>query len=582
MATTDYYTSTSTAGQVVMLQIFQDGIVILYNNLSAILAVLFAALGLGLIGTRLMGGKNLSPEARIFGALPLGFLLLVPVAFLLMVAGYFVPAILKPGSLLILAVSCGLLIYERWRGELQMNRQIVIGAFSLLGLLVLRLAYLNYTPLPAYSDSTVHYEIVSSFLNPASEAEIRQPLANLFNNYYHYGFHSITAWLSLTGGISIERSMLLVGQLTLVILPISIFMLAEAITGSKYAAVTGAVLAAIGWVMPAFTVNWGKYPALCAVMVAPALVAVLLKQPREGYRKPAVILTAMWLITGSALLHTRILLCLVFAAMAILAANKLEYRTSLSLPQGTRLGIIFLVSLFPLYGVITEFYAGMPLLVILLFMLPFMFYRFPKAGTGIFFFVLLLWLALNLPTFFIRRLQPMLDQQFISMILFIPLSLVGGMGFAGVMNYIPAERAWRWAAPVVMALAVLFNFNPQALKPDLKAMEWIRANTPEDSLFLISAHGGRWRNVGSDAGIWIHPLTGRATNKLSYESNWSSTAQIQSVCGLGAKNAFLYEGGRLDSFHVGRGETNPALKLVYQGRDTAIFQVVACHDAKFE
>src|SRR5574340_1338190 len=100
--------------------------------------------GLGLFASRMMGAQNWSPEARTLGSLPLGFLLLAPVTFLLMVAGYFAPAILNPAALLILAASCSWLIYERWRGELRIDGSMLAGGIFLLGLLLLRLAYLSY------------------------------------------------------------------------------------------------------------------------------------------------------------------------------------------------------------------------------------------------------------------------------------------------------------------------------------------------------------------------------------------------------------------------------------------------------
>lgn len=51
-------------------------------------------------------------------------------------------------------------------------------------------------------------------------------------------------------------------------------------------------------------------------------------------------------------------------------------------------------------------------------------------------------------------------------------------------------------------------------EPDMRAMQWIRANTPPDAMFLVegfSNYNGS-AAVGSDAGWWIPVLTGRQNN----------------------------------------------------------------------
>ena len=95
--------------------------------------------------------------------------------------------------------------------------------------------------------------------------------------------------------------------------------------------------------------------------------------------------------------------------------------------------------------------------------------------------------------------------------------------------------------PVVLAL-VLLALNPGALNPDqaahtayvteadLQAMEWIKAHTPPDALFVIGSQtslSGR-AITATDAGMWIPLLTGRRVTlpPLVTGSEGAQSAQV--------------------------------------------------------
>jgi hypothetical protein len=107
--------------------------------------------------------------------------------------------------------------------------------------------------------------------------------------------------------------------------------------------------------------------------------------------------------------------------------------------------------------------------------------------------------------------------------LYLPVSVLAGVLFGEVMGRL--WHSWRWAGPVltsaiILALAVwgvrqrtrdLHLAHALVSEADMRAMAWIRENTPPDARFLVNgfaAYGGN-SVVGADAGWWIPLLAAR-------------------------------------------------------------------------
>jgi hypothetical protein len=117
------------------------------------------------------------------------------------------------------------------------------------------------------------------------------------------------------------------------------------------------------------------------------------------------------------------------------------------------------------------------------------------------------------------------------MILFLPLSLLGGLGLAGLEQKLqnadtrPASIVFVWRKYIsLFFVAVLFvnaffkyEVYPSGCcslvgKDDLVAMDWMDKNLPADARILTSstemmvmATDSFQGSVGGDAGIWINP-----------------------------------------------------------------------------
>ena len=115
-------------------------------------------------------------------------------------------------------------------------------------------------------------------------------------------------------------------------------------------------------------------------------------------------------------------------------------------------------------------------------------------------------------------------------------------------------------------------------RPDLRAMVWIRENTPEDARFLINsffAYGGGVV-VGSDGGWWMPLLAERANTvpPLNYGTEqgprpeyreWINepTGQIQEVGGNGPETLALLRERGVTHVYVGQQQG----RVFYSGPD---------------
>ena len=112
----------------------------------------------------------------------------------------------------------------------------------------------------------------------------------------------------------------------------------------------------------------------------------------------------------------------------------------------------------------------------------------------------------------------------IAVILYIPVSLLLGMGFEELINRMQIKKLDRLAnALVITVLLSGLLFIPQRVsgieayrysltESDRSAMEWIKANTPGDAQFAINTYMWMGKSPhGTDGGYWIPYFTDRKT-----------------------------------------------------------------------
>lgn len=580
------------------MKVLSDGLSMLYTYQEGVAAFLVAAFGFGLFIMRRVG-NNEDRLITFFASFSVGSIALTIVAYLLVLLAHFWPILLWPGSVLILLFAVFLIVKEVGACLIpaksnpvicttaDFSRQFILAGMVLLLLLVARLAFLKHILAPGYSDSPIHYQIVMGFLDPDAAGNLKLSFENIFNDYYHFGFHAITAWLFSLTGFAPESVISLLGQLFLVIAPISVIFLTHVLTGDVNGALFAGLLAATGWLMPAFSVNWGKFPALASLAVMPAALALLWLYWYDRNKKLVQLFVTFILLLGVILLHTRIIICILIAVSSIFFSGKLKIADRLGPFQAVKYALFYVVSLLPFSQLLGEFYRGLPVLVVFLILLPFAFQAYPKLSVGIFLYTFGLWLIVLAPPLVIKKFPSLLDRQFIEIMLYIPFSLLAGAGFAGFVRALPLPNIWKWLAVTALLAGAAFNFlQGRTAYPnkccdyfreeDKLAFQWIQNNASEHTLFLISTIDDGRNLFGTDAGIWIDPFLGISTNKLPFGFDWESAEEISKICSIDPTDIYVYMGAQPYSFVNPKLEHGQWTKPVFTAGKTAIYQVSGC------
>ncbi|MFN2119472.1 MAG: DUF6541 family protein [Anaerolineales bacterium] len=173
------------------------------------------------------------------------------------------PGLPMMAAWLALIVGWGVWALSGWRRPLP---RLALAAGPLVGLfvvfLILRLAFIARTPLPLYFDSAEHYRIIRQLLDDYLRAP---PLASIdfpVQNYYHVGYHLMVALMAAVSRLNLSQLMQVSGVVVLAALPFPLYVIPFQETGSRLAGLFAVLVGAIGWYVPAYVLNWGKYPAL--------------------------------------------------------------------------------------------------------------------------------------------------------------------------------------------------------------------------------------------------------------------------------------------------------------------------------
>ncbi len=497
--------------------------------------------------------------------------------------------------LLASGLGLGTLLLHRQRKTASSGGTWTLAGLALLlaGLTLLRLSFLRGLSLPPYFDSVEHYQIVNDLLHPEGPPQAFYTLARITQRYYHFGFHALGAWVSSLTGASPADAILVLGQLLQALIPISLYFPLKAATRSDAAALFGVLLAGLGWRMPAFASNWGKYPALTGIATFPfglgvALLAFSSLDKKERRRLFGLALLAAALST---LAHTRSAILLIAAAGSWFAAGKaLQANRTWRIGMATAFtallvwlarqiagdqSLLFMLQPYLLEGLLPS------LLVVLL--IPYGLKHFPQATlAGLFWQLILLLSALTPSPGALERLGylSLLDRPFVQMTLFLPLTLIGGAGLAGLKRTLrqPSTRKWAgfqkrlWpflylSLCLVVSLNALrgYDFAPSpccqlVTQDDLAAYAWIRENLPPEAMILIASNRTPNQTFGVDGGIWITPLTGHQTKKWPHNISLDSREALEKICATGA--TYVYAGGTSSRFSVEMMASQPTW---YQG-----------------
>ena len=481
---------------------------------------------------------------------------------------------------------------------------------------ILRLTFVSKAVVPLYFDSAQHYLFTRDLLANLDPSNPAASWNGSLTNYYHLGFHFITAFISFITHARITDAMLVLGQIILAVMPFSIFFIIRHETRSNSAGIFAVILSAFGWYMPAHTVDWGKYPALASLALIPFVLsaAYLSVQNRRSlssgkyWSLNAILLSGMLL---SIFLHSRSLI--VFGIAALTWGLTSAWRKLSKLPQ-------FLVFCVVIAGVISEIIfiqtkgilgplfdpygsKGLVITSAVLFLSIFAYKNYPRlvfsciVSIGLFLASLFISVADLIPGYINMTL---LDRPFVEMILFLPLTMLGGFGLAslqqelrnGKMEPEKAKFAADGTSVFFIALVVVSALFRYDLYPsdccvivsqdDLAAIEWMDKNLPMDARILTSSTELKvlptdsfQGSAGGDAGTWINPLINRTSITMPFNTDFSQPQTLDTLCQLQVD--YVYVGGTGLAFDDSGMPVQPdGYKILLALPKAKLYEVTGC------
>lgn len=445
-----------------------------------------------------------------------------------------------------------------------------LATLLLLGLVLgTRLWAIRRLDLPLWGDSYQHTMIAQLLVDNGGLFDSWAPYAELTSLTYHFGYHTLMAAYHWLTRLPMPQSVLVGSQLLNVLAVAALSPLASRLGRSAWAGAAAVLVAGLIAPMPMYYLNWGRYTQLAGQVILPA--AVLLAWARlesEGREWP---LTALCWITlgGLALTHVRVLAFAVvfFGAFFLMHLHRVGLRAFVERTFWIGIGglALFLPWLAHLvageymriftrqvttppsqisgfaqqYNAIGDWLSYLPALawVLLLAAAAWGLWRRERDAATVGLWWLLLLLAAN-PQWLNLPGAGALTSFAVLIAAYIPAgALIGAAAGWGA----EAAQAWlhRSGHPrgalrrlALAALAVLLLIGGAwgarrqlrlvdplrfslASRADLRAMAWIRQNTPADTRFLVNsffAYGGSLV-AGSDGGWWIPLLTQRPSTQ---------------------------------------------------------------------
>ena len=517
-------------------------------------------------------------------------------------------------SIVFVLVSGLVLFVQTHRVLISSSSQLV---FSLLLLAVLfgilRLAFIARAVFPMYFDSAQHYQLTKGIL-----ATLDPAYGNIWTltSYYHLGFHFLAAFLTFITHAQINDVMLLIGQVILALMPFSMFFIVRQWTRSSNAAMFALLLAALGWYMPAHAVDWGKYPALTGIALTPfvlSLAYLSIQNRRILSTGKFLSLNAILLVSAivSVLLHSRVIIVLIIVALTGAMAfvwQKLSEILRLLILALVTIALITGIILIQTKGILGPLFDpyGIKAIVVtcaVLFLSFFAYRSYPALVFSCIISSLLLLVCLFIP---LRNLFlglaniTLLDRPFVEMIFYLPLTLLGGFGLAGLEGFVEARKNLRnifftlsrTISYTFIAIVVVNAFFKVDLYPadccdivsydDLEAIGWMDNNLPRDARILTSSTELNvlptdvfQGNAGGDAGTWIPALINRATVLMPFNTDFSQPQTLDTICQNQVN--YIYVGKTGWSFDDSKMTLQPEVyKLLFSIPNAKIYQVTGC------
>jgi len=581
---------------------------------------LLLAAGVGIGGAGLLAGgalrriEGLDLAARLSGAIGGGLLFPTLLGWTAGVLRLRITA----GAVLLAALATASLGFLLWLrpGAPRARPDSSAAAFvvGLLALGALRLAYASPLSLPPHIDAVEHYAIVADLLAPDRPPLAGNAVALLTTQYYHFGFHGLAAWLLSLAGGETPLALIVLGQLLQTAAIGALYFPVYAAVRNQPAALAAVALAAVGWTMPAHASDWSRYPAMLGLALLPSAAALaILAWQQQGRRRLLLLAVAGIAAVGATLAHTRMLFVIGVLLLSLEAARRLR---ALPAPGGLTvrkaLPIALAVSIVLVAVGLSspaqrdaawqslvrtvEPPGGLSTLLVLC-LAPFALRRHPTAALAV-----LLWAGSILLLVFLPPNAsypfPILDVPLVRMVLFLPLSALGGLGVSGLASALrspalrpPLARGLRLGLAGLGAIYLIWVLGRQSFAPSdccliggaddvAIAREASRRLTPGERILIAAQAPVNYSLAPVDGGAWLWPLSGLRTVPWPATAELASVAEHRELCVVGITH--IYAGGALQSYSREELDLAPTLYapiLVYP--NAALYAVIGCGHGGF-
>jgi len=426
---------------------------------------------------------------------------------------------------------------------------------AVMGLaLGVRLLVVRTLDAPMWGDSYQHTMIAQLLVDHGGLFDSWEPYAPLQSLTYHFGFHTTIAVLHWLTRTEMFQTVLWGAQILNALAVLALYPLAVRVSGNRWAGVAAVLVAGLLSPMPMFYVNWGRYTQLAGQAILPAAVLLAWSVLRARNRDWRPIVLGWIAVGGLALTHYRILIFYVIFVIAwmLLALRPATWRRTLARVScvGTGAAMLFLpwfvhvfagkimrnferqlttapgqlssfIRQYNAIGDLSFYLAPGGWLLLVVGMAVGLWRR--QRGVLLMSLWWFLLLAATNPAWLHLPGSGAISNHALFMAAYIPAGVLIG----NLVSHLTVRLGHRWGAGILVTLLVvtvglggtrarmgdvLPHRHAMVTRPDLRAMAWIRENTPEDARFLINsffAYGGSVV-VGSDGGWWLPLLAGRA------------------------------------------------------------------------
>jgi len=190
-----------------------------------------------------------------------------------------------------------------------------------------------------------------------------------------------------------------------------------------------------------------------------------------------------------------------------------------------------------------------------------------------------------------RDYLTLMDRPYVEMILFMPLSLLGGLGLVGLEKTIKSPYK-NYVVLMVVGFTSIYALTRYEFYPsdccvivgnnDLAAMTWMEVQLPVDARVGIASTVLKVvvddiveGDIGTDAGVWVTPLTGRVTILLPNDLDFDQGAVLELVCQKNVQYIFVGELGQ--PFNMMRLNSRPIwYRPLLSISKTGVYEMIGC------